>query len=173
MVKAGRATVDGKSLEQYGSPKAGFGTALQETLSMPMNTTPARGLPFKVTGSDSPKLYVEIYGTIVKKSFGSNITFQLLKGRDSFRAELYLVTMKADIRAKGTIPLKIDRERYFLSSRSLFEEYVKSGILTPKGELAAKAFGLACSAFFKTLKMCILMISASSRQLWQCGARRV
>jgi hypothetical protein len=45
--------------------------------------------------------------------------------------------------------MKIDREKYFIKDRLLYELYVECGILDSNGGLTAQAFETACLAFFK------------------------
>lgn len=123
---------------------------LIHVLSMPLNTAENLGLPYKVTGANSPKPYVELYGLCELGK--SRKTVYLSVGKDDgFKAELDIVSGESKISASGKIRLNIDKDHYFMKNKSLFSEYVKSKILTNDSEYSSMDFRKAAEAVFKLI----------------------
>ena len=86
-VKNDQIVIDPKTLDDYGKNIISEYRLFQDLLSMPLNTSSFLNLPNKVTGSNSPKPYVELYGTFENKKTGPKISISI-SGRDKnqFRA---------------------------------------------------------------------------------------
>jgi len=149
------AKFDTTTPSQYGSEKSEKHPEfdpLMHILSMPLNNAPKLGLPYRVTGANSPKPYVQLYGLCELGK--SKKLIRLSVGRDDgFNAELDLDSGKSKIMAIGKIRLNIDKEHYFMKEKNLFDRYVKSGILTKHSEYSSRDFRKAAQTIFKiTLK---------------------
>jgi hypothetical protein len=147
------ARVDTTTPSQYGSEKSEKHpefAPLMHILSMPLNNAPKLGLPNRGTGANSPKPYVELYGSCELGK--SKKLVRLSVGRDDgFNAELDLGSRKSKIMAAGKIRLNIDKERYFVKGKNLFDQYVKSGILTKNSEYSSRDFHKAAQTIFKII----------------------
>lgn len=147
------AKVDATTPSQYGSEKSEKHPEfdpLMHILSMPLNNAPKLGLPNRGTGANSPKPYVELYGLCELGK--SKKLIRLSVGRDDgFNAELDLGSEKSKIMAAGKIRLNIDKERYFVKGKNLFDQYVKSGILTKNSEYSSRDFRKAVQTIFKLI----------------------
>ena len=147
------ARADSTTPSQYGSKKSEEYPEfkpLMHALSMPLNTAPKLGLPQRGTGANSPKPYVELFGSCELGKSRNRVLLSI--GRDDgFTAELDLDSRKSKIVAKGRIRLNIDRERYFVKKKNLFELYVKSKILSKNSEYSAQDFRRAAQAIFRII----------------------
>jgi hypothetical protein len=63
---------DDKTLQEYGDNKDSK-ELLKNLLQMPRNTLKAVGLPFRGTGANSPRAYVEFYGVLKKNTLAISV----------------------------------------------------------------------------------------------------
>jgi len=151
----GKVIMDEKTPEEYGDHDF---SGTRDILSMPMNTSPALGLPSKITGSNQARPYVELLGEMRKGKGG--LIFQISrKGKSqndgkkvTFKATYETRTGDKKIEASGTIRLNIARRNYFIEGKNLFQLYVDSGALTEEGGLTSKVFRNVCENFFDYVK---------------------
>lgn len=144
-------TLDKKTLEEYGGEPLEEYKSFQKLFSMPSNTAPRLGLRFRTTSPNSPKPYVELFGKFQNNRAGPIISLEM--GKDPrFIAELNLKTKKEQIVAKDSIPLNVDKDRYFISGKNLYGEYVRSKVLTKDSRFNAALFKRVCQVFFKHVR---------------------
>jgi hypothetical protein len=146
-----RPVLDKKDLEQYGDTLEEY-KSFQELFSMPANTAAKLGLKFRANSPNSPPPYVELYGQFLHNKSGPTISLTIGKGTASFVGELDLTSMKERIVAKNSVQLKIDKERYFVSNRNLYDEYVRSKVLTKDSKFKSALFKSVCKVFFKHVR---------------------
>ncbi|AIF84620.1 hypothetical protein NTE_02576 [Candidatus Nitrososphaera evergladensis SR1] len=144
-------TLDKKTLQEYGEPLEEY-KSFQVLFSMPSNTAPRLGLRFRTTSPNSPRPYVELYGQFQHIKAGPIISLEMGKGAASFIAELNLKTKKERIVAKNSIFLNIDKERYFISGKNLYDEYVRSRVITKDSKFSSTLFKRICQVFFKHVR---------------------
>jgi len=155
--KDGKITIDEKGLEEYGSETTKSTKELQDWLQMPLNTTNNEkyNLPDSRTGSAAANPYVEIYGT-VKTNKASETKLEITIGKKeksnyvSYVSDLSTGTDEREIYGKPT--LRIDKKNYFINSKTLFSEYVNSGIIDKQGVLNMRAYDNIVEEFLKFAK---------------------
>ncbi|MEM3443182.1 MAG: hypothetical protein QXM86_04935 [Candidatus Bathyarchaeia archaeon] len=142
---------DDKTLAEYGDESTPA-DLLKNQLQMPYNTLESVGLPFRGTGSNSPKPYVEFQGTLKKNTITFQITgrqTQKIKWKYAFdfaKNDEHL-TLETDL-----IKLRLDKEHYFVQNKLLYEYYVQDGIINSNGELSKKIFLEVCRTFINLCK---------------------
>jgi len=155
--------IDSKTLDEYGSKILDRFRVLQESLAMPLITGDREllNLSENITSPRQPNPYIKIFGTLKKskQEILLKLTLQT-KSTDTanlLEAEYNLVNYKETIIAKKNIPLRIDTQNYyFLNNKNrketkvnVFNEYVKSGILTEKSLFPKDLFIRVAKKFFK------------------------
>lgn len=145
-------TLDKKTLQEYGGEPLEEYKSFQKLFSMPSNTASRLGLRFRTTSPNSPRPYVELYGQFQNNKQGPIISLRVGKGAASFSAELNLKTKIERIVAKNSISLNIDKERYFISGKNLYHEYVRSKVLTKDSRFNSILFKRICQVFFKHVR---------------------
>jgi hypothetical protein len=145
-------TLDRKTLQEYGGEPLEEYESFQELFSMPSNTAPSLGLRFRTTSPNSPRPYVELFGWFQNSKSGPIITLEMGKGTTSFTAEMNLKTKKEQIVANNSISLNIDKARYFISGKNLYDEYVRSRVLTKDAKFHSALFKRVCQVFFKHVR---------------------
>jgi len=160
-VKRGKITVDKTTLDEYGSKTVERFRILQESLAMPLNTSDRTllNLPDSRTSSAQPNPYVEIYGALkvtnMKPTFSLQITGRNRtdrEKRDVLGASYNISDDSILIQAKKGIQLKLDEKNYSVSGKTLFDEYVESGIINKDGYFSPNLFRDIANEFFKYTK---------------------
>lgn len=148
-----KVTIDEKTIEEYGGeePKNDDEGRIQNLLQMPFNTTGlALNLPDNRTGARSSNPYVEIYATLNK----SNLELIIGK-KDEDNYIKYTLNVEEEYAIKsdeaGSIILKRVKD-YYVDSNTLFDEYVKSGIVNDKGMLNNDTYKKIINEFFDFVK---------------------
>lgn len=149
IMKGSSPALDRKKIDEYGGALLEEYESFQSLFSMPANTASNLGLKFRATSPNSPRPYVEIYGQFIRTKSGAKISLTIGKDDKSFNAELDLQTKKEKVTAKNSIELNIDKEHYFISGKGLYDEYVKSRVLTRDGKFQSTLFKKICKVFFK------------------------
>ncbi len=153
--------VDKKTLEDYGSVVTKKTKYLQECLQMPLNTINAEklNLPDFRTGSASSNPYIEVYGELKTNSTAeTKITLSVGK-KDSNEEKNNYIEYVLDLTngeitkaSNGKIILKLDREKYFAGSETLFSKYVATGLINENSNLNAKKYDEIIQKFLKFTK---------------------
>lgn len=155
--KDGKIIIDEKGLEEYGSETTKSTRELQDWLQMPLNTTNSEkyNLPDFRTGSAAANPYVEIYGT-VKTNKSSETKLEITIGKKEKSSYVSYVsdlsTGKDEREIDGKPTLRIDKKNYFINSKTLFSEYVSSGIIDEQGVLNMQAYDSIVEEFLKFAK---------------------
>lgn len=145
--------IDETALEQYGKKLNKKFAKLQEWLSMPLNMSMTNliNLPYKVSGSNSRRPYLIIYG-IYESTKTKDPKIKLsLESRDNvrFTAELDLKTQTQTINSVGKITTKLDKENYKIGSNLLIDEYVRARIIDKNETVSSTTFKKIVNAFFE------------------------
>ncbi|MEM2099077.1 MAG: hypothetical protein QXU99_04945 [Candidatus Bathyarchaeia archaeon] len=142
---------DDKTLAEYGDESTPA-DLLKNQLQMPCDTLESVGLPFRGTGSNSPKAYVEFQGTLKKNTIALLVsgrqtqkitwkyTFDFAKNNEN-------LTLEAE-----SIKLRLDKEHYFVQNKPLYEFYVQDGVINSNGELSKNVFLEVCRKFINLCK---------------------
>lgn len=146
-------TIDETTLEQYGKKPNEKFAKLQEWLSMPLNMSATNliNLPYKVSGSNSRRPYLIIYG-IYESTKTKDPKIKLsLESQDNvrFTAELDLKTQKQTINSVGKIITKLDKENYKIGPSLLIDEYVRARIIDKNETFSSTTFKKIVNAFFE------------------------
>ncbi len=163
-IKRKTIKIDFKTLDEYGSKISDRYRVLQESLTMPLNTgdRDLLNLPDYRTSTNQPSPYINIFGTL-KKLKKETILKLILQTRSTdfanlLEAEYDLVNHKESITAKNNIPLRIDTQYYYFlynknngkeTKVNVFNDYVKSGILTNNSFFSKDLFIRIAKKFFK------------------------
>ena len=128
---------------------------------MPLNTVDRilLNLPDSRTSSSQPNPYVEIYGTLKVTKLEPILSLQITgrnrtdgEKRDALAASFNISDDQVLIQAKKGIQLKLDRKNYFISGKSLYDQYVESGIINKDGYFSPNLFKDIENEFFKYAK---------------------
>ena len=160
-VNKSKINVDKTTIDEYGSEIVGKYRILQESLAMPLNTSDRTllNLPDTRTSSAQPNPYVEIYGSLkvanMKPTFSLQITGKNRtdgEKRDVLGASYNISDDQVLIQAKKGIQLKLDKKNYFISGKSLYDQYVESGIISKDGYFSPNLFKDIANEFFRYAK---------------------
>lgn len=145
----GRIEIDQTTLEEYGSGIDKKTKELQEWLLMPLNTAnPEKiNLPDYRTGSASLKPYIDVSGMLEKNKSKIELSLRIGESKSANRPNskyirhvLDLETGEIKKESSGTLELRLDEEKYFAGSNTMFEEYVKSEIVSKDKVLNADMY---------------------------------
>ncbi len=142
-----KVNFDDTTIDEFGGSLIPNQQMLQKAWDMPTNSH--SGIPYRVTGSNSPKPYIRFYGKIDNKKI--EISYGILKA-SVYRDENY---RKPAIEANDKIKVNLDKESYFIGDESLFEVYVKNGLVEEiKGKtfVSSELFKEVTEAFFRKYK---------------------
>ncbi len=155
-LKDDKVTVDERGLEEYGITKSRKGEQqLQEWLQMPSSTVNQEkmNLPFYRFGAASPLPYLVIYGmmNINKKNKQMTLSVGDEKKKTGYvKHVLDLDSGKVTSKNSENTPMiRLDKVKYTIGSRPLFEEYVKSKIVNKEGMLNLKKYNEFVEKFIK------------------------
>jgi hypothetical protein len=160
-VNKGKITVDNKTLEEYGSETVGKYRILQESLTMPLNTSDRTllNLPDFRTSNSQPNPYLEIYGTLKVRNMKPTLSLQITgknrtdgEKRDLLGATYNISDDQVLIQSRKGIQLKLDRKNYFMSGKSLYDKYVESGIINKDRFFSPNLFRDIANEFFRHAK---------------------
>lgn len=160
-VNKSKITVDKTTIDEYGSEIVGKYRILQESLAMPLNTSDRTllNLPDSRTSSAQPNPYVEIYGALKVANMKPMLSLQISgknrtdgEKRDVLGASYNISDDVAQIQAKKGIQLKLDKINYFISGKSLYDQYVESGIISKDGYFSPNLFRDIVNEFFRYAK---------------------
>lgn len=153
--------IDKQTLDDYGSLVTNKTKQIQEYFQMPLNTIDVEklNLPDHRTGSASSNPYIEIYGEL-KTNSASETKIVLLIGKKNndknksnyINYDLDLTNGKITKANNGKIILKLDREKYFVGSDTLFSKYIATGLINEKCILDAKKYDEIIQKFFEFTK---------------------
>jgi hypothetical protein len=151
--------IDSTTLEEFGSDVKKNSTILQRSLSMPLKTIDVNklNLPDNTTSSSSPQPYVKIsgsitFGNITKKNPDLNPKMNLSLKSDKIKHILDLTTGEITENHSKEITLNLDKNKYFINSKSLFSEYVDSKIIDKNKKLNFKLYDKIIRTFLKFVK---------------------
>jgi hypothetical protein len=160
-VNKGKITIDTKTVEEYGSETIEKYRILQESMTMPLNTSNRTllNLPDSRTSSSQPNPYVEIYGTLKVTNMKPTLSLQITgrnrtdgQKRDELKASYNLSEDKVQIQARKGIQLKLESKNYFISGKSLYDGYVESDIIKKDGYFSPNLFLDIANEFFRYAK---------------------
>jgi len=140
---------DSMTLEHYGEnvEKASF-SPLQESLAMPSNNLVSVGLPYRGTGANSKKPYVEFFGRYDKNRLSLSIAGKGGGQKISYEYKYDFGSGKEDV---GTsvdfLLLRLDDKCYFVGEKLLFDAYREAGVVTSEGALSFEVFLKVCKKF--------------------------
>ncbi|MEJ5327160.1 MAG: hypothetical protein WHU54_02775 [Candidatus Bathyarchaeia archaeon] len=143
---------DDKTLQEYGDNKDSK-ELLKNLLQMPRNTLKAVGLPFRGTGANSPRAYVEFYGVLKKNTLAISVSGRHGTGKIvwkftfDFEKESENYSVDSDL-----IKLRLDKENYFVQNNALFDCYIQDGIINKNCELQKRIFLEVCRKFVSLCK---------------------
>lgn len=149
----GKIEIDSTTLQEYGCVPSGDSKPMQDSLQMPLSTTNRDdlNLPWHVTGSSSLRPYIEIYGAC--KGNAASLKIELgIKKPGQVTGVLDTNTGEITMQEEGTIVLRLDKKQYLQNSGTLFDEYVKSGIIDDAQSLDMEACKKIMRAFFEFAK---------------------
>lgn len=118
-VNKGKITVDNKTVEEYGSETVGKYRILQESLTMPLNTSDRTllNLPDSRTSNSQPNPYVEIYGTLIVSNMKPILSLQITgknrtdgEKRDLLGASYNISDDQVLIQSRKGIQLKLSKK---------------------------------------------------------------
>lgn len=157
-VKNNQVAIDSTTLEEYGSGKSEKFRILQESMTMPLNTSDFSllNLPDFRTSNSQPNPYVEIYGTLKVKKLEPVLSLRIQgrklptkEKREILEAFYEISRDNISVIGDKDIELKIERKNYFMSKEALFEKYVESGILKKDGFFSSTLFKEIVNKFFR------------------------
>jgi len=144
--------IDERSLEEYGAANSDI-DEWQRTFSMPLDTWPKTGLPYKETGSASFNPYVEFYGFYKTSKTKSTLTISLTGkvGKEKKKFENVLDLETRDVKKEGCeeLSLRIKKNEYYIGNQTLFEAYVDAEIIDKNCSIRRDLFDSVCDEFFK------------------------
>ncbi len=153
--KDNTATVDEKTLEEWGSETTKGTKELQNWLKMPLNTSDdvISKLPDHRVGAAAPNPYLEIYG-IIKTNKASETKLEITIGKKPDYIKHILDVSAGEVikEADGKPKLRIDKKNYWVNSSTLFSEYVDSGIIDDEGILNVSAYDGIVEKFMEFAK---------------------
>lgn len=150
-MKNGEPVLDTKLRERYGKGILEKAKLLQEFLSMPLNNEDEEtlNLPDKRTGTNQPHPYVEIFGAFtISESNERTLVLSISDKNNNFKATLDLNKGKSSFDVTEQIFLRLDKINYKIGNESLYDSYIKSGIIQKNGSLSATTFKKICKTFF-------------------------
>jgi hypothetical protein len=152
--------IDPKTREEYGSELSSDASFLQDWLSMPLNISKKDllNLPDRRTGMSQRKPYIYIYGTY--KSDKSKETIELgIQGKTKEKKEVKLISLLNLSSLEEEFPDKepkifarLNMENYMIGDLTMYDAYVKTGIVTEDGYFSAEKFIEVSKAFFQDVK---------------------
>ncbi|MCL2313312.1 MAG: hypothetical protein FWC41_12715 [Firmicutes bacterium] len=140
---------DSMTLEHYGEnvEKASF-SPLQTSLAMPSNNLVSVGLPYRGTGANSKKPYVEFFGRYDKTRLSLSIAGRSGGQKVSYEYKYDFGSGKEDVGASvDFLLLRLDDKCYFVGEKLLFDAYREAGVVTPEGALSSEVFLTVCKTF--------------------------
>ena len=156
--------IDKKTLDEYGSKISDSCRILQESLTMPLNTSDFSllNLPDRRTSTNQPNPYVEIHGNLSKIKSQCILSLVIQKSSNDkenvLKATYDILNDKPSIETNKDIQLRIDTKNYCIPSEGkklLFEKYIESAILTKEGTFTASIFTKVANKFFRFAKTTI------------------
>lgn len=129
------AMLDEMTCEEYGSRVISGLKTIQDRLKMPLNTSPALNinLPNRTTSKAEPVPYVQLYGEFHRSKVKITIWGKKPKNTGQERPfrkyVLDLESKEMETTSHGSVVLRLDKNKYLLDGKSLFDEYVSSGIV--------------------------------------------
>ena len=155
--KNNKITIDETNREEYGSKVTEATKQLQDWLQMPLNTIDVKllNLPDFRTGTAGSNPYIEIYGYLkTNTAKESKLTLSIGKKPNQITHILDLTSDEIQSNLDGKVTLRLDQKNYFLTSSTLFSEYVASGIVNDGGSLNVKVYDEIIQKFLEFAKKC-------------------
>ncbi len=140
---------DSMTLEHYGEnvDRASF-SPLQESLAMPSNNLVSVGLPYRGTGANSKKPYVEFFGRYDKNRLSLSLAGKGGGQKVSYEYKYDFGSGKEDVDTSvDFLLLRLDDKCYFVGEKLLFDAYRESGVVTIEGALPSEVFSKVCKTF--------------------------
>lgn len=134
--------IDSKTIEEYGSATPAKFSSLQNWLSMPLSTSNAEklNLPDFRTSSAQPSPYVMVYGTMKTNKSKESMLILSIGKSPSVISHTFDVKSGAVAKKESQVTLKLEKKNYMVGKNSLFEQYVKSGLVDSDGKLNKKTY---------------------------------
>jgi hypothetical protein len=145
--------LDSKTLEHYGDDlsEKDQNYYFQKSLSMPSKNLASIGLPYRGTGTNNNKPYVEFSGKYEKGKLEISIKGKKKISKKQNEAFEYSYSFEND-KEFAAVPvdflaLRLDRKSYFFGEKLLFDIYKEAGVISTEGALPSKVFLEVCRAF--------------------------
>lgn len=155
----GSARLDEMTCEEYGSRVISRLKIIQDRLKMPLNTCPAStiNLPKRTTSKSEPVPYVQLYGEFNRNKVKVAVYGRRPKVDDQKRPireyVLDLESGETETTSYGSVVLRLDKTKYLLDGKPLFDEYVRSGIVNGDCVLNEAGCDAVADAFLDAAKM--------------------
>ena len=155
----GGARLDEMTCEEYGSRVISRLKIIQDRLKMPLNTCPAStiNLPKRTTSKVELVPYVQLRGKFNRNKVKVTISGKPPKGDGQKRSireyVLDLESGETETVSYGSVVLRLDKTKYLLNGRPLFDEYVRSGIVNGDCVLNEAGCDAVADAFFDAAKV--------------------